>query len=98
MPDFEWDEQKNRRNRRNHRIDFATAALIWQGFVVERTDDRFEYDEDRIVAFGALGARVLAVVYTWRGDTRRLISARKATTDEREAYEEEFRRTHPPPD
>jgi uncharacterized protein len=97
MPEFEWDENKNRQNRRAHRIDFETAALIWQGFVVERPDDRFEYGEDRIITFGAVGDRVLEVTYTWRGEARRLISARKATKDEREAYEEEFRRAHPAP-
>ena len=35
----------------------------------------------------ALG-RVLVVVYTWRGDRARLISARQATKRERREYEE----------
>ena len=46
-------------------------------------------DEERFVTMGvdALG-RVLIVVYTWRGERVRLISARKATQQEREQYQE----------
>lgn len=50
-------------------------------------DERFE--EERFITIGidAFG-RVLVVVYTWRGDEIRLISARKATRSERNQYEE----------
>ena len=46
-----------------------------------------EGDEERYVTIGmdALG-NVLVVVYTWRGERPRLISARKATPQEREQY------------
>ena len=47
-----------------------------------------ERDEERFVIIGmdALG-RLLVVVYTWRGDRVRLISARRATSRERRQYE-----------
>lgn len=50
-------------------------------------DERF--DEERFITIGmdALG-RILVVVYTWRGDEIRLISARTATRSERKQYEE----------
>lgn len=46
-------------------------------------------NEERFVGMGmdALG-RLLVVVYTWRGDCARLISARKATRRERRQYED----------
>jgi uncharacterized DUF497 family protein len=48
-------------------------------------------NEERFVIIGldALG-RILVVVYTWRGDNIRLISARKATPRERQQYEGEL--------
>jgi len=47
-----------------------------------------DHDEDRFVTIGmdAYG-RILVVVYTWRGDVIRLISARKATKHERKQYQ-----------
>jgi uncharacterized DUF497 family protein len=50
--------------------------------------DDSEDDERRHVTLGldALG-RCLVVVYTWRGEKARLISARKATKSERQRYE-----------
>lgn len=84
---FEWDTRKNAANRRKHGVDFADAIRIFDGPVVEGRDER-EDREIRLIAFGAVGLRVLAVVYTWRGDTRRIITARKATSNERKAYYE----------
>jgi uncharacterized DUF497 family protein len=75
---FEWDARKNAANRRKHGIDFRDAARIFDGPVVEARDER-EDREVRMIAFGALGHRVIAVVYTWRGGTCRIISARRAT-------------------
>lgn len=51
--------------------------------------DPFPDEEERCVTMGldALG-RVLVVVYTWRGESVRLISARRATARERRRYEE----------
>ena len=82
---FEWDARKNAANRRKHGIDFVDAVRIFDGPIVEGPDER-EDQEVRVIAFGALGVRVIAVVYTWRGETCRIISARRATSNEREAY------------
>jgi uncharacterized DUF497 family protein len=82
---FEWDARKNAVNRLKHGIDFVDAVRIFDGPIVEGPDER-EDQEVRLIAFGALGLRVIAVVYTWRGETCRIISARRATNNERKAY------------
>lgn len=86
--EFEWDPRKAAANLRKHGIDFADAAtVLYDELAVTVPDDRA--NEDRFVTIGmdALG-RVLVVVYTWRGERARLISARQATTRERRQYEE----------
>jgi len=99
MADFEWDPQKEQSNLRKHHLDFTTASLIWNGLVVEKTDDRRGYGERRIVAIGETAGRVVVVVYTWRGEDRRIISARRANSREKSLFEEEIkRRRGAPPD
>jgi uncharacterized protein len=83
---FEFDPKKNRTNRAKHGVDFAVAGRIWDDYVFEQEDPRRDYGERRFIALGAIEGRVIVVVYTWRGARRRLISARKANTDEQEIY------------
>ena len=95
MEKFEWDPRKEIKNVGKHGIDFTTASTIWTGPVYERLDDRHDYGEDRYQAFGIVADRVLTVVFTWRGGTRRLISARRADRGEKELYEAEINRNRP---
>lgn len=89
---FEWDEEKNRLNIRDHKIGFADVPPLFRGPVLIELDDRFEYGEDRWVAIGLLRNIVIVVVYTERRrDTIRIISARKANRYERRRYEESLR-------
>ncbi|MFZ1060538.1 MAG: BrnT family toxin [Candidatus Rokuibacteriota bacterium] len=86
--EFEWDPRKAAANLRKHGIDFADAGtVLYDEFAITVPEDRA--NEERFVTMGmdALG-RVLVVVYTWRGDRARLISARQATKRERREYEE----------
>ncbi len=86
MHDVAWDPRKAASNLRRHGIDFADAASVLydEDAITIRDDDE---DEERLVTLGmdACG-RILVVVYTWRGDTPRLISARQATAQERDEY------------
>ena len=86
MDDVEWDPRKAAANLKKHGVDFADAATVLhdEQAVTVRDDDA---EEERYVTIGmsAVG-EVLVVVYTWRGDEPRLISARKATPQEREQY------------
>jgi uncharacterized protein len=87
MPE-EWDPREALLNAQKHGVHFADA-------VAGLEDDRaltirdLASDEVRWVTIGldAFG-RVIVLVYTWRGESVRLISARKATTNERRLYEE----------
>lgn len=86
---YQWDSDKAAANLRKHGIDFADAVSVFSDdLAITISDERF--DEERFITIGidAFG-RVLVVVYTWRDNETRLISARKATRHERKQYEEE---------
>ena len=85
---FEWDQTKNEANVRKHGIQFADAVKIFDGLVVTRIDDRFDYGEVRMVSTGAVGGILMVtVVHTDRNGRTRLISARLASPKERKGYE-----------
>ena len=85
--EFEWDEDKARTNLAKHRVSFLTAAEIFTNEILERIDDREDYGEIRFIALGRVETEVYRVVFTWRGENLiRLISAQKASRDEREIY------------
>lgn len=83
---YEWDAAKNAANVAKHAVSFEDAIRIFEGPVLEVPDRRREYGEDRIIAIGLLDDLELTVVYTTRGESRRIISARRAHYRERKAY------------
>jgi len=83
---FEWDEVKRERNLRERKIDFIDVLPLFENRVLEVVDERFDYGETRIKCLGELDGRVYVIVYTWRGENRRIISARKANAREQRAY------------
>jgi uncharacterized DUF497 family protein len=89
--DCEWDEAKAASNLRKHGVDFADAVGVFDDPLALSIPDDGS-DEDRFIAIGSdfLG-RVLVVVYAHREERIRVISARKATSTERTAYEEDRR-------
>ena len=75
------------RHLAKHRVSFLTAAEVFANEILERIDDREDYGEIRWIALGRVEAEVFRVVFTWRGDKLiRIISAQKASKDEREIY------------
>lgn len=90
MEGFEWDSAKEEKNIRDRDISFALASRIWEGQVLERIDDRRDYGEVRMLAFGTIKGRLMAVLYTWRGTSRRIISARKANRREQRRFQHEI--------
>ena len=84
---FEWDEEKRRRNLDEHGVDFRDAALIFENAVVEAEDRRSDYGEIRVRALGHVDDDYYLVVYTWRGDNRRIISAWKVGEDGKKRYQ-----------
>jgi uncharacterized protein len=85
MGEFEWNEAKRRQVLDERGIDFERAKEIWQGTVLE-VPSRKETNEQRFLAIGEVEGRVITVVFTWRGERRRLITARRARRHETEAY------------
>jgi hypothetical protein len=85
----EWDPRKARLNARKHGVALADAVAVLEDETALTMRDPFPEDEERWITLGldAFG-RVLVVVYTWRGERLRLISARNATPRERRRYEE----------
>jgi uncharacterized DUF497 family protein len=86
---FEWDTTKARLNFRNHGVRFEEAAAVFDDpNAITIADDEADLTEQRFIGIGvgALG-RVLVVVYTYRGDNIRIISARLAAAHERHEYE-----------
>ncbi len=86
--EFEWDEGKNSINKNKHRIDFADASRVfYDENRVSKLDSRENYGEDRYQVIGMSYGTVLIVVYTERhGNTIRIISARRVTKQEENAY------------
>lgn len=86
---FEWDDEKERKNIRNHKIDFSTAALVFDDVNrIEKYDKKHSIDEDRYITIGQVNGYtfILMVVYTERGEAIRIISARLADNKEKEMY------------
>jgi uncharacterized protein len=87
-----WDPEKAKENRTKHGVSFPDAEpVLFDPHAITREDEQAE-GEQRFVTVGldALG-RVLVVVYTYWGETIRIISARQATRNERREYERRIR-------
>ena len=86
---FEWDEKKNRENRRKHGINFEYARKVFlDENRIERLDTEHSWSEERIITIGLVDFMVM-VVYTERRGNIRIISARSAEKEEMTAYYEE---------
>ncbi len=84
---YEWDEAKREANLVKHGVDFMDALEVFADPLrVERVNRRREYAEERREVVGMVRDQMLFVVYTLRGEVRRLISARRASRNERRAY------------
>jgi len=84
---YEWDEKKRVANLARHNVDFSTAADFEWNTALETIDKRFDYAEERWVALGYIGKRLHVLIYTFRAETIRLISLRRANKREKEYYE-----------
>jgi len=84
---FEWDPNKDRLNQRKHGVAFADTFAVFEDPNALTMED-YEQGENRHVTVGMdCFGRILVVVYTWRDENIRIISARKATRSEVKHYE-----------
>jgi uncharacterized protein len=82
---FEWDEAKAEQNLAKHGLRFVDAVDVFDGrSVITRPSEK--NGEARYVTIAKLDGRFVAVVWTQRQDKRRLISMRRARSDEERAY------------
>lgn len=85
--DTEYDDRKRALTLEQRGLDFAEAAILFEGAVLTIEDDRRNYGEQRFQTLGRLGGKIVMVVWTPRREARRIISMRECNAREREAYE-----------
>ena len=81
---FEWDEEKRKQTLLKHGIDFVDAIKIFERKTL--LSQSMRGDEQRWTAIGLLDGTEIAVIYTMRGDTCRIITARRARRHKRKEY------------
>jgi hypothetical protein len=90
--EFEWDEAKNAINIKKHGIDFQDVKSVFDGPMIVNEDDRYNYQENRLIGFGWMSDIVVVVVYIeFYDDSIRILSARKASKYERKEFEREIK-------
>ncbi len=84
---FDWDKSKAKSNYAKHGVSFDMATGIFKDpFAIEYLDDRQDYGEERFVIIGMVDGNLLFAAYAERDAVIRIISARRATKHEQEAY------------
>ena len=88
MLEFEWDEEKRQQILAERGVDIVYAALIFEGKILTRTDNRNDYGEERKISLGMVDDEAYIVVHTERNGVIRLITAWKGGKKDRDYYKE----------
>ena len=92
--EFAWSEAKNTANSRKHGLKFELAALLFRSPTLEEDDDRYDYGERRVRAYGKIKGRLMVCIYTDRHvdgrSVRWIISFRKANQREVRKFDDEI--------
>ena len=83
---FEFDAVKSESNRAKHGIDFVEAQSLWKDPMLLEIPAKTD-DEPRLLVIGRIEERHWSAVITYRGGNIRLISVRRARTEEVALYE-----------
>ncbi|WP_257281187.1 BrnT family toxin [Endozoicomonas sp. ISHI1] len=83
---YEYDAAKDAINRAKHGLSLSEAECLDWDTLKASEDHRYDYGEQRMVGFASRGKRLYCVVYTDRGEKRRIISLRKANKREVRIY------------
>ena len=82
---FHWDDAKRESNIQRHGLDFVDTWEVFLAPMLTDSDTRTDYGEDRTIGIGFLCDLVVVIVFTeLEPDITRVISFRKATSDERQ--------------
>lgn len=84
--EIEFDPEKRDKTLIERGLDFARAAEVFAGRHFTAEDTREDYNELRHITVGKLDGRMVVMVWTPRGGTRRIISMRKANEREQTGY------------
>ncbi|MCK0506598.1 BrnT family toxin [Aromatoleum anaerobium] len=81
-----FDPAKDAANIAKHGVPLSLATeLDWESLWA-KPDERRNYGEPRMIGYAIAGERLFCVVYTDRGEVRRVISLRKANPREVKRY------------
>lgn len=83
---FTWDEMKRRANLSKHGLDFADAEKVFAGPLILVEDHRRDYGEQRMIGIGLLDVLVVLIVHVETDHDIRIISMRKANSDETDLF------------
>lgn len=86
MNSFEFDTAKSESNRTKHGIDFVEAQGLWSDPMLLEIPAKTG-DEPRYLVIGLIDGTHWSAVITYRGANIRLISVRRARTEEVVLYE-----------
>jgi hypothetical protein len=86
MISFEFDPAKSDSNRTKHGIDFVEAQSLWNDPMLLEIPAKTE-DEQRYLVIGLIDGKHWSAVITYREANVRLISVRRARTEEVALYE-----------
>jgi hypothetical protein len=81
-----WDEAKRKKNLKDHGIDLADLAAVFDAPIFTVEDERESYGEQRLQSLGWFRNRVVFLVWTERFDSARVISCRYGDKHETRAY------------
>ncbi len=83
---IEFDSAKREQTLINRGLDFADAPKIFSGKHFTLADVRADYGEQRFISVGKLVDRIVVLIWTPRGEVRRIISMRYANEREKTRY------------
>jgi len=83
---FTWDEAKRQANIAKHGLDFIDAPRVFAGPLVLFEDSRHDYGEQRMIGIGLLDFLVVLIVHVESDEEIRIISMRRADSDETDLY------------
>ena len=81
-----FDPAKRAATLEGRGLDMADAAQVFETVHMTVEDDRKSYGETRNITIGFLSGRMVVLIWTPRGDARRIISLRKANGKEQKIY------------
>jgi uncharacterized protein len=81
-----YDPAKRAHTLKERGLDFEECAEVFAGPSIDIPDNRHDYGEPRARTIGLLNGRMVVVVWTQRGNTRRIISMRKANDREKARF------------